>query len=183
MKSDERKQALASRRALSVEQRSEYSATVCQRLLRLPELAFSKTVLSYLSTWDEVDITFVNSALESRGITVCYPVCLEKGHMDAYVPESADALLPGAYGIKAPDPVRSRLVDPAEIDVVLVPCVAFDSERNRLGYGAGYYDRYLSRCGEVKCICVAFEAQRLDRVTVDEHDRKMNMVITERAVY
>lgn len=183
MKSDERKLALAARRALSDEQRREYSAAACQRLLSLPELTSGKVVMSYLPTYDEVDITLANSALEGRGITVAYPVCLEKGHMEAYVPESAEALLPGAYGIKAPDPACSRLVDPAEVDIVLVPCVAFDKARNRLGHGAGYYDRYLPRCGEVKCICVAFETQHLEHVTVDEHDRKIDMVITECAVY
>lgn len=183
MKSDERKSALAARRALSGEQRREYSAASCQRLLRLPELGAAKTVFSYLPTWDEVDITTLNAALESRGVAVAYPLCLGKGHMEAYVPESAGAFLPGVYGIKAPDPECSRLVDPAEIDVVLLPCVAFDRERNRLGHGAGYYDRYLPRCNRAKLICVAFEAQRLERVTVDEHDRKMDMVITERAGY
>lgn len=183
MKPDERRSALAARRALSAEQRRKYSAAISQRLLSLPELENARTVFSYLPSWDEVDITFVNTALESRGVTVAYPVCLGMGQMEAHVPESAEALLPGAYGIKAPDPARSRLVAPAEIDVVLVPCVAFDEGRNRLGHGAGYYDRYLPRCPGAKLICVAFEAQRLDSVTTDEYDTKMDMVITELAGY
>lgn len=183
MKSDERKHALAARRSLSDEQRGRYNAAICQRLLALTELKDANSVFSYLASWDEVDITCVNSALEGRGISVSYPVCLTKGHMEAYVPECADAVVIGAYGIKAPVPERSRIVDPAEIDVVLVPCVAFDGERNRLGHGAGYYDRYLPRCSRAKFICVAFEAQRLERVTTDEYDRKMDMIITERAGY
>ena len=183
MKADERKSAIAARRALTGEQRRIYSAAISQRLLSLPELDFAKTVFSYLASWDEVDITLVNAALESRGVTVAYPVCLEKGHMEARVPDCAEALLPGAYGIKAPDSERSRLIEPSEIDVVLVPCVAFDKEGNRLGHGAGYYDRYLPRCNRAKLICAAFEAQRLERVTADEHDIKMDMVITELAGY
>lgn len=181
MKGDERKAALAARRALSDGQRRQYSAEICRSLLALPELSGAKTVFSYLAAWDEVELGALNAALMRRGLTVAYPVCLEKGRMEAYVPESADAVLPGAFGIKSPDPARSRLIDPAEIDVAFVPCVAFDKERNRLGHGAGCYDRYLPRCGKVKCVCVAFEAQRLERISTDEHDRKMDMVITELA--
>lgn len=183
MKADERKSALSSRRALSDEQRSRYSAAICRRLLNLHELENAKTVLSYLASWDEVDLSALDCALESRGVTVAYPVCIEKGHMEAYEPENADALLPGAYGIKAPAVERSRQISPGDMDVVLVPCVAFDEVRNRLGHGAGYYDRYLPRCNRAKFICVAFEAQRLDRVTTDEYDTKMDMVITELAGY
>lgn len=181
MKSDERKTALAARRALFDEQRRRNSAEICKKLFALPELKNAKTVFSYLASWDEVDLAGLDSELESRGVTVAYPVCLEKGHMEAYAPDCADALAVGAYGIKAPVVERSRLIEPTEIDVVLVPCVAFDAERNRLGHGAGYYDRYLPRCSRAKFICVAYEAQRLECVTVDEYDTKMDMVITEHA--
>jgi 5-formyltetrahydrofolate cyclo-ligase len=77
----------------------------------------------------------------------------------------------------------SELVAPEEIDLVLVPCVAFDKNRNRLGHGAGYYDRYLPLCTRAKCIAVAFEAQRLPRVVTDAHDRRMDAVVTEKKIY
>lgn len=183
MKKDERKQAIAARRALSDELRRQNSAEICRRLLELPELSSVKTVFSYLAAWDEVDMTAFNTAMREKGITVAYPVCYGQGLMEAYAPETDADVCPGPYDIKSPVPERSKFVEPAEIELVIVPCVAFDRERNRLGHGAGYYDRYLPRCGEFRCICVAFEAQRLECVTMDEHDRKMDMVITESAVY
>lgn len=182
MKKAQRELALLRRRALTAEQRRKMSAAVCEKLLTLPELAGAKTVFSYLAAWDEVDLGYVNQTLTARGITVAYPVCFEKGHMEAYIPESESAVETGAYGIKSPVLSRSKPVEPEDIDLVLVPCVAFDADKNRLGHGAGYYDRYLPRCRNAVFVLVGFEAQRLDSVSCDIHDVKTDIIVTEHAV-
>lgn len=182
-KEQQRKTAIGLRRALTDEQRSAYSAAICKKLLSLPELLGVKTVLSYLPSWDEADISAVNAALIERGVTVAYPVCYGKGNMEAYAPERGTDVHVGLYGIKSPLPEQSRHIEAEEIDLVLVPLVAFDARRCRLGHGAGYYDHYLPRCYNVKYIAPAFEAQHLDFVSTDDHDIKMDMVITESAVY
>ena len=183
MKKAQRQIALSRRRSLTAEQRKEMSAAICEKILAMPELENAKTVFSYLAAWDEVDLSYVNQSLSVLGVTVAYPVCFEKGRMEAYVPEDDTAIETAAYGIKSPVAARSVLIAPAEIDLVLVPCVAFDGNFNRLGHGAGYYDHYLPRCCNVKYIAPAFEAQHLDFVSTDDHDIKMDMVITESAVY
>lgn len=182
MKKSQRELALNRRRTLSAEQRREMSAAICEKILSLPELEKAKTVFSYLAAWDEADISYVNRTLAARGITVAYPVCFEKGHMEAYIPEDESAVKTAAYGIKSPVVSHSRPVDPADIDFVLVPCVAFDDGKNRLGHGAGYYDRYLPRCRKAVFVLAGFEAQRLDRLETDIHDVKMNIIVTENAV-
>lgn len=182
MKKAQRELALLNRRALTAEQRKEMSAAICEKLLALPELAGLETVFSYLAAWDEVDISCVNQTLTARGIAVAYPVCFEKGSMEAYVPESVSAVETGAYGIKSPVVSCSRRIEPRDIDLVLVPCVAFDTDKNRLGHGAGYYDRYLPRCRKAVFVLAGFEAQRLDRVSCDMHDVKMDIIVTEHAV-
>ena len=96
--------------------------------------------------------------------------------MDAYLPGGWKT---GAFGIKEPDPAQSEWVTPEEIDLVLCPCAGFDDDGNRVGMGAGYYDRYLPQCSNAAIYAVAFEAQRLEQVYTDEHDRKMDGVITE----
>lgn len=179
----QRKLAIAARRNLTDVERAAYSTEICRKILALPELGGVKTLLSYLAAWDEVDLSYVNQDLTARGVTVAYPVCFEKGRMEAYVPASAEEVVSGAYGIKSPVPEHSRLIEPEEIELVLAPLVAFDAERNRLGHGAGYYDRYLPRCGNIKCIAPAFETQCLDKICTDEQDRKMDMIITELAEY
>ena len=60
--------------------------------------------------------------------------------------------------------------------------MAFDSEGRRLGHGAGYYDRYLPRCEKALCLGVAFEAQRLERVATEAHDRTMDRIVTEKEI-
>ena len=182
MKKAQRELALLRRRALTAEQRREISAVICEKLLTLPELSGVKTVFSYLAAWDEVDLSYVNQALTARGIIVAYPVCFEKGRMEAYVPENENAVEAGAYGIKSPVVSRSKPLEPDNIDLVLVPCLAFDADKNRLGHGAGYYDRYLPRCRNAVFVLVGFEAQRLDKVSCDIHDVKMDIIVTENAV-
>lgn len=183
MKKTQRAAALAARRALDGEQRRAMSAAICKKLLTLPELAGVRTVFSYMAVWDEVDLSYVNQTLLSAGVTVAYPLSLEKGRMEARVPQDAEAFTVGRHGILAPDPARSFLLKPEDIDLILVPCVAFDSAKNRLGHGAGYYDRFLAGCPRARLLCPAFEAQRLEAVATEAHDRKMDIIITETAVY
>ena len=177
MKAEQRKQAIAARRALSAEEREAYSAAICERLLALPELRAARTILSYRALPDEVDPAALEQALDARFV---YPRCLGAGEMEARLPTGP--LQPGPYGIPEPDPERSVPVPPEEIDAVILPCVGFDAAGDRLGHGAGYYDRYLARCEGAVRICAAFEAQRLERVLTEPHDRRMDCIVTEKDI-
>ena len=95
------------------------------------------------------------------------------------MPDTPDAFVKGKFDILSPDPKRSRIIPPEEIDVVLVPCVGFDEAGMRLGHGGGYYDRYLPRCPRATKILLAFEAQKLDAVCVGENDVAMDFIVTE----
>lgn len=174
-KAEQKKRALAARRALSAEERAARSAAICERLLTLPELREAGTILSYRAMPDEADPAALERALGARFV---YPRCLGGGRMEARLPNGP--WKPGPFGIEEPDPACSELVRPEEIDAVLVPCVAFDASGGRLGHGAGYYDRYLSLCPQAARICLAFEAQRLERVVTEKHDQPMDRIVTEK---
>ena len=176
-KAEQRKETLAARRALSAEERRRASAVICARLLALLELREAKIVLSYRALPDEVDLRALEAELDAR---LVYPRCLGSGVMEAWQPEGPWSR--GPYGIEEPDTAASRLVEPDEIDAVLVPCVGFDGALRRLGHGAGYYDRYLPRCRKALCIGVAFEVQRLELVVTGEHDRSLDRIVTEREI-
>ena len=178
-KAEQRRLAAAARRALSREERSSASAAICKTLRELPELREARTVLSYRALPEEADLSALHEELTARGVRLCFPVSLAGGIMEAWEPAGWKQ---GRYGIREPDRENSRKVEPEEIDLVLAPCVGFDARLDRLGHGAGYYDRYLPRC-RAKAVAVAFEAQRLPRVAADRFDRPVDAVVTEKKVY
>lgn len=175
----QRQRAAAARKSLTPEQRQAYSAAICERLLVLPQLRDAKTVLSYRALPEEVDLEQVHAVLRERGVRLCFPVSLPGGVMEAWEPGEWKQ---GRYGIWEPDRENSRPVQPEELDLVLAPCVAFDSRCDRMGHGAGYYDRYLPNC-RAAAVAVAFEVQKLPRLETDAYDRPMDAVVTEKAVY
>ena len=89
----------------------------------------------------------------------------------------------GAYGIRTPILSRSEILRPDQLDLVLVPCTAFDTACRRVGMGKGYYDRYLPHCTRAVKLGVAFEAQRVDKAAADAHDETLDGFVTEGGLY
>jgi 5-formyltetrahydrofolate cyclo-ligase len=87
---------------------------------------------------------------------------------------------PGRWGIREPDPARCPAIDPLEVDLVLLPGVAFDRRGGRLGYGAGFYDRLLTRL-RTDCVRVAgaFSLQVVAEVPLEPHDQRFQCLVTE----
>ena len=176
----ERSLALSRRKALSPAERATKSKQICERIKKLPILEKAVTVLSYKADGSEVDLTLINQYMEEKDIRVAYPVSGADGIMEAYLPQEGSCFEKGAFGILAPIPSQSTLIHPEEIDLILIPCVAFDDEGNRMGHGKGYYDRYLPRCNKhVSAVQVAFEAQRIERLVLIETDEKPGHIVTE----
>ena len=182
-KKAQRAAALAARSALSPEDRSAKSEALCRAFAALPEVQTAKTILSYAAAGAEADMTAFHRWAEQAGKQLAFPVSLPDGIMEARVPRSAEDWTVGRYGLREPDPARSALVSPEEIDLVIVPCVAFDESGRRLGHGAGYYDRYLPQCRNARFAAAAFEAQKQPRVCTDGLDVAMDIAVTEDRIY
>ena len=182
IKNQQRSQCLAARRELSIAERAAYSHTICKTLMTLEAAIRAETFLSYMATWDEVDLSEFHEWAAACGKRVCWPVTYLHGLMEAAVPDTPDAFVKGKFDILSPDLERSRIIPPEEINVVLVPCVGFDETGMRLGHGGGYYDRYLPKCIKAAKILVAFEAQKLDAVCAGENDVTMDFIVTESRV-
>ena len=117
-----------------------------------------------------------------QGKTVAYPICGAGFTLTAAVP-GPDGWEVGAYGIRTPIPERAQLLPPEALDLVLVPCTAFDTACRRVGMGKGYYDRYLPRCRNAVLLGTAFEAQRVEQAAVDAHDQRLDGFVTEEGIY
>ena len=121
--------------------------------------------------------------MQKQGIAVAYPISLPNGIMKAMVPRKEDAWRQGPFGIWEPEEEFSDPADPEEIDVILVPCVAFDRKGNRCGHGAGYYDRYLPQCRkDMIPVLIAFDAQETDTLMTDATDVPVRIIVTETGV-
>lgn len=177
----QREMANKAREALSAEDRRRCSRIVAEKLIAHPDVESAAVILSYRAFGAELDLVLFHEEIERLGKILAFPVPYKEGRMEAYCPLSRDSWTAGAYGIRTPLVDRSIHVPPEEIDVVVVPCIAFDGRGMRIGWGGGYYDRYLPRCTKAKMIGVAFEAQRLDEAAGDfDRDFRLDEVITER---
>lgn len=178
-KQAQRAVCLVQRRALSQEERQGYSAAICARLTTLPELRSAGIILSYRAMAEEADLSALHRWALERDKRLAFPVSRGQGRMEAWEPKGPESWRRGRYGIWEPDLEQSVPVDPAELDVVLLPCVGYDRHGRRLGHGGGYYDRYLPQCPGAKRILAAFSCQRVDRVVTDDHDQLVDLIVTE----
>ena len=177
-----RRKKIAAREGLSPEERAERSREIVEKILALPAYQKAHTVLLYRAVGGEVSLDGLIAPAQAAGKQLCYPRCGEGRTMTALCPETENAWISGAFGIPEPDPARSAEIPPEELDLVLCPCTAFDGEKNRLGMGGGYYDRFLPRCSRAVKAAVAFDCQRSAQVPMDPRDQSMDLVITESQV-
>ena len=181
-KQAQRKAGRAARKALSPEVRAAANAALCANLWQLDAVQKARTILLYAAFGAEADLaSFAEEALR-QGKVLAYPVCGEGYSLTAAVP-GPDGWEVGAYGIRTPVLERAALIRPEALDLVLVPCTAFDAVCRRVGMGKGYYDRYLPRCRNAVALGVAFEAQRVPEAAADGRDRQLDGFVTERKVY
>lgn len=110
----------------------------------------------------------------------CFPRCL-KGHAMEFriVRHPESDMEPAAMNIPAPK-TTCPLVAPHELDILIVPGLAFTSHGERLGYGGGYYDRYMPRCPQARILALAFPEQMLDSLPTEEHDYPINKILCTR---
>ena len=173
---------IAARRALAPETRAAANATLCARLAALPCFRQARTILLYAAFGGEADLATLAETARGLGKTLAYPVCGENFSLTAAVP-GEDGWEAGAYGIRTPILSRAEILPPEALDLILVPCTAFDAACGRVGMGKGYYDRYLPRCTRAVKLGIAFEAQRVPHAALDEHDQRLDAFITEGGIY
>jgi 5-formyltetrahydrofolate cyclo-ligase len=180
-----RRAALAKRR--SQENKDETSRRIAARLTGLPEYAAARTVMFYLDARDEARTRRAVEDALARGKKIVAPYCLD-GELQLFHLETLDELELGAYRIPEPKtelrerPEKRAAV--AELDLIVVPGVAFDRRGGRVGHGKGYYDKLLRRVRpDAPRVALAFECQMFPEVPTQAHDVFMNKIVTETAVY
>lgn len=185
MKSQIRRELIAKRQALSQEEVQSKSQLIARRIVTLPEFCQAKTIMVYLAFRNEVDTQEIIQEALAQGKRIVVPISepQERKIIPAEIKNYPADLQVGTYGILEPKPEAIYPVDPAEIDLVFIPGVAFDEKGYRLGYGAGYYDRFLSRLRpDVVTLALAYEMQILSDVYPESHDQKVGLIVTEERI-
>lgn len=174
------------RRQLSAEQVTSCSTIVAKRLFSSSFWNESKTVMLYLSFQNEVDTRAIYEQGWQEGKTMLLPICAPSGGlMEMSVLTSFDQLIPNRYGIdELPKPLQ-QITDPSVIDLCIIPGIAFDHTGGRIGFGAGYYDRYLPRVPDkARRIALAYECQmHPEPLPIDIYDLPMQDILTEKQWY
>jgi 5-formyltetrahydrofolate cyclo-ligase len=177
-----RRVGLLARRALTARQRDDASERIVQGLLGLDELTEGNRLSLYLALEEEVSLDGAVSALRARRWRLHLPRLLGGAaaamELVEWVPGAE--LRANRFGIG--EVVDAPPVAPDEMEAFIVPCVAVDPHGNRVGFGAGFYDRMLAAAPGVPRIGVAFEVQVLPRIAARAWDVPMDVLVTERAV-
>ncbi len=186
MKENLRKKFLAIRNRISREDVDKKSGMISEKLFSLPEYLEAGTVMFYVSFQSEVRTDgMIREALKEKRVVV--PAVRGKDLAVFELKDYDNSLERGSFGILEPREGRCMPVETRTINLVIVPGVVFDKYGGRLGFGRGYYDRFLrglKKAGKnVRVIGLAFSEQVVEKLELDSNDIEMDRVVTERAVY
>jgi 5-formyltetrahydrofolate cyclo-ligase len=181
-----RQQCKAMRRALSPSEQLWAAQSVLAHLQKMPEFLNAKTIAAYCAFDAELDPALIINEAFLQKKAVCLPVitAAEKHRMHFFSYSRDEALIANAYGISEPSTAHKTPVSLGAIDIVLVPMLAFDTNKNRGGYGGGYYDRVLGGCeGRPLCIGLAYDFQEQSVLTPGTWDVPMDRIVTPVGVF
>jgi 5-formyltetrahydrofolate cyclo-ligase len=147
--------------------------------LKINKLNF-KSIGGYYPSNYEIDDLDILDLLEKKNFKVSLPIIKKDNQMNFYSWSRNDPLKINKFGI--PEPVSSKIFYP---DILLVPLVAYDSSLNRLGYGGGYYDRYIEKIEKIKKVTkigLAFSFQKISSIPINQYDKKLDFIVTEKEI-
>lgn len=180
-KAELRRAVIKRNSALENETKRLSDEAIAKKLIALPEYVNANCIFVYIGVGDEVLTDEITENLFAEKKRVCVPFCHGKGIMDAVEISSKEELVPGKYNIPEPRD-RTRIVTPKELELVIVPGVAFGEDGSRLGRGGGYYDRFLKNAANAKKIALCREINLEKTVPREEHDEFVDIIVTDKRV-
>lgn len=187
-KKELRKEAKLYRKSLSEKERLNKSSAIMGNLKALKEFQKAEVILMYASLPDEVETLSLIEELLQEGKKDVYCPVTQDNEMDFYKISSVDDLKEGNFHVLEPEPLEEKVLE-LQKDVaycMLMPGLMFDKTGNRLGYGKGYYDKYLARVTEnvsLTTIALSYEAMVKDKIPAEDTDWCANYVVTEKRFY
>lgn len=179
------------RSVLSPEERQEKSQLIFQKLMQDADFLKAENILLYASYQSEVETISFVSPLWKQKKKIFFPKVTGEGEMDFFQVNSLEQLEAGYQGIVEPNVSKYNCIsfesvfsqNHAENFCMIVPLVGFDANKNRLGYGKGFYDRFLQKYPKVPTIGLAFACQQWEALPCEDTDQKLGKIITETQIY
>lgn len=180
-----RKSCIARRNSFEPSELITRSQTIIMSLNQLECIKDAKCIMCYVSFGSEV---FTHNCIEDwlrSGKKICVPYIAgsdsDQKSMLALEITDFNELSPGSYGILEPKFETCKIISPDDIDVIIIPGLAFDICKNRLGYGGGYYDRYITDVrNDCKRVAVCFDFQVVENIPAEMHDQRVDILVTDR---
>ena len=182
-KDDQRKISAKKREALSLKNNTA-SQILSNHLKNLINFDNYKIIASYISIKSEISTHFLNEFILYNNKTLCLPVIKKNSETLIFRKYDLDTeLISGKFGVMEPSELNNELLP----EIILTPCLAFDKNGFRLGYGGGYYDKTFVYLRNNKhrfiTIAVAFDGQKVNEVVHENFDQKINYILTEKELY
>lgn len=177
-----RKEMLRNRDNLSKNTREEYSKIIANSLYKTEHYKDAKTIMAFISFGSEINTRYLIEDSIEQGKIIVIPVMVpETKELKVSRILNYSELEAGHYNILTPKEEFLRFIDPNTIDLVLVPGLIFAKDGYRIGYGGGYYDRFLAKLdNNVKKIALGFDMQIKDKVPTDHYDIPVDYILTEK---
>lgn len=173
-----RKTLKEKRKNIPSEKKVIYDKEISERIINSNYFKKAQQILVFSSTDDEFDTKLIIECCRAESKSVFYPLCTDSnGNMKFFEVDSPDDLQIGMYGIYEPKPYCKEY-KPQNNDIVIVPCLSVDKKGYRIGYGKGYYDRFLKDFNGVS-VCPCYEELLTDTIPTDKYDIKVNNVVTQ----
>lgn len=152
-----------------------HSQIIQQKVLQHPHYLNAQTIGIYVSLPGEVDtLSLIQESLKTY--RVCVPKVIGE-EMEFYEIHSLDDLKEGTFHVL--EPTTNEIVLPQNIDLMIVPMLAFDDNHYRVGYGKGYYDKYFARHFTGYKLGIAFSYQKVDQISINNYDLPLDEIMTE----
>jgi len=180
-KKELRKKLKAQRNALTTEEVQHSSTLVCKHILESKAYKKAQYLLGYLAFGKELNVDIVLEQALKDGKRVYVPNIISATEFEAVELSDMHGFRLDRFGIRSvPEPLR--VLDPAKLDLVLVPAVAFSRDGNRMGMGAGFYDRFLLKCPQAVKLGLAYKALLQEILPTDKYDVPLKYLVTEEGI-
>lgn len=165
------------RKTLNNAEKSKKDETIFKKITALKEYENAEVLLCYVSTENEIDTKRLIDYSLKIGKKIAVPKCFEKNIMKFYYISSLNDLKTGKFGILEPNN-NAKLCENFENSLCIVPALSVDSDLNRLGYGGGFYDRFLKGYNGAKCV-VCYKENMVEKLPINSFDVKADLLVTD----